>query len=171
MGTLVRVLSITIAIGFNTLIFLMLFSRLSGTRAPWRRILRGALFGAVGFELLKLLATLLLTPIMRNPVYAPFAVTVGLLIWINLVSRFVLFAAAWTATRARGGATRPATITRWARLAAGAGRGRRPPRRASRRLPPGTTRSSGQRPRRGPEPGRSGAPPSLDLLRRRPPPP
>jgi membrane protein len=99
MGTVLRLLSIGIAIGFNTLIFLVLFSRLSGTRAPWRRIIRGALLGAVGFELLKLVATLLLAPALRNPVYGPFALTVGLLIWINVVARFVLFAAAWTATR------------------------------------------------------------------------
>lgn len=126
MGTVLRVLSLGIAVGFDTLIFLVLFSRLSGTWAPWRRIMRGALFGAVGFELLKLVATLLLAPAMRNPVYGPFAVTVGLLIWINIVSRFVLFAAAWTATRRvilRADATNPEqTGSEPGRPAGGSGR-------------------------------------------------
>ena len=58
----------------------------------------GALIGAVGFELLKSAATLLLAGTLTNPVYASFAVLVGLLVWINLVMRLVLFSAAWTAT-------------------------------------------------------------------------
>ncbi|MEU8800446.1 YihY/virulence factor BrkB family protein [Spirillospora sp. NPDC048819] len=98
-GTGLRMLSLACAIMFNTVIFLVLFSRLSGTRAPWRRIIRGALFGAVGFEALKQFATLLLARVTENPVYGTFAVLVGLMVWINIVSRFTLFVAAWTATR------------------------------------------------------------------------
>lgn len=98
-GTALRAVALALAVGFNTLIFLVLFSRLSGTRAPWRRILRGALFGAVGFEILKLIGSLLIAHTTRNPVYASFAVVAGLLVWIDIVSRFMLFAAAWTATR------------------------------------------------------------------------
>ncbi|GAA2085792.1 YihY/virulence factor BrkB family protein [Actinomadura alba] len=99
MGIVLRLLAVAVAICFNTLIFLVLFSRLSGTRAPWRRILRGALFGAIGLEILKLIGTFLVGHTTRNPVYASFAVVAGLLVWMNLVSRFTLFAAAWTATR------------------------------------------------------------------------
>ncbi|WP_067454315.1 YihY/virulence factor BrkB family protein [Actinomadura macra] len=98
-GTGLRLLSLAVAMAFDTVIFLVLFTRLSGTRAPWRRIARGALFGAVGFEALKQIATLLIGRTTQNPVYASFAVLVGLMVWINVVSRFVLFAAAWTATR------------------------------------------------------------------------
>ncbi|MBC6456872.1 YihY/virulence factor BrkB family protein [Actinomadura sp. HBU206391] len=99
MGVLLRLLAVAVAICFNALIFLVLFSRLTGTRAPWRRIIRGALFGAVGLEILKLLATFLVGHTTRNPVYASFAVVAGLLVWMNVVSRFTLFTAAWTATR------------------------------------------------------------------------
>lgn len=97
--TVLRLVSVGVAVAANTFFFLVLFSRLSGTRASWRRLLRGCLFGAVGFEALKLLGTFLIGHIVRNPLYASFAVIVGLLIWINLVSRFILFTAAWTATR------------------------------------------------------------------------
>jgi inner membrane protein YhjD len=99
LGTLLRLLALAVGIMFDTLIFLVLFARLSGTRAPWRRLLRGALFGAVGLETLKLIATFLIGHTLRNPVYASFAVVAGLLVWINVVSRFSLFAAAWTSTR------------------------------------------------------------------------
>lgn len=98
-GTFLRLVAVATAIGANTWIFLVLFSQLAGTRASWRELLRGCLFGAVGFEVLKLVGTYFVGHTTRNPVYASFAVIVGLLVWINLVSRFTLFTAAWTATR------------------------------------------------------------------------
>ncbi|MEU6038758.1 YhjD/YihY/BrkB family envelope integrity protein [Actinomadura sp. NPDC047616] len=98
-GTALWLLSVAVAIASNTVIFLVLFSRLSGTRAPWRTMLRGALVGAVGFEVLKQAASLLLGHTTGNPVYASFAVLVGLIVWINIVARYVLYVAAWTATR------------------------------------------------------------------------
>ncbi|GAA4374678.1 YihY/virulence factor BrkB family protein [Actinomadura verrucosospora] len=98
-GTGLRLLSLACAIFFDTVVFLALFSRLSGTRAPWRRIIRGALFGAVGFEILKQIAAFLIGRTTQNPVYGTFAVLVGLMVWINIATRFALFVAAWTATR------------------------------------------------------------------------
>ncbi|MFC7744074.1 YihY/virulence factor BrkB family protein [Nocardiopsis composta] len=93
-----RLLGLAIAIGADLLIFLVLFSRLSGTRRPWRLLWRGALFAAVGFEVLKAAGALLIGGTLANPVYASFAVLVGLLVWLNIVLRMVMFAAAWTAT-------------------------------------------------------------------------
>ncbi|WP_067968667.1 YihY/virulence factor BrkB family protein [Nocardiopsis trehalosi] len=93
-----RVLGAAIALAVSMLVFLVLFSRLSGTRRPWRLLWRGALLAAVGFEVLKALGALLISGTLGNPVYASFAVLVGLLVWINIVLRTVLFCAAWTAT-------------------------------------------------------------------------
>lgn len=98
-GTGFRLLSVGCGIALNTVIFLVLFTRLSGTQASWRSIGRGALVGALGFEVLKQIATLLVGHTTGNPVYASFAVLVGLMVWINIASRYVLFTAAWTATR------------------------------------------------------------------------
>jgi inner membrane protein YhjD len=98
-GTMVRLLSVTVAIAADMVIFFVMFSRLSGTRASWRRLVKGTLFGAVGLEVLKLLGTYLVGHTTRNPIYASFAVLTGVLIWINLASRFMLFTASWTATR------------------------------------------------------------------------
>ncbi|GAB3461740.1 hypothetical protein GCM10027570_47780 [Streptomonospora sediminis] len=93
-----RLLGPAIAVAVDTVIFLVLFSRLSGTRRPLRLLWRGALLAAIGFEILKAAAALLISSTLSNPVYASFAVIVGLLVWINLVMRMVLFCAAWTAT-------------------------------------------------------------------------
>lgn len=98
-GTLLRLIALTIAVAADGLIFLILFTTLAGTKASWRQLLRGCAFGAVGFEALKLVGTLLVAHTVRNPVYASFAVIAGLLVWINISSRFILFTAAWTATR------------------------------------------------------------------------
>ncbi|HJE61573.1 MAG TPA: YihY/virulence factor BrkB family protein [Nocardiopsis listeri] len=96
---LLRVLALVIAVAVNMCLFLLVFTLLSGTGRPTRTMWRGALLGAVGFEVLKTLATTLLAGTLSNPVYASFAVLVGLLVWINLVMRLVMFSAAWTATR------------------------------------------------------------------------
>ncbi|GLU49566.1 YhjD/YihY/BrkB family envelope integrity protein [Nocardiopsis ansamitocini] len=124
-----RLLGLAIAITFDTFIFMVLFARLSGTRRPWRLLWRGALLGAVGFEALKALGALLIAGTLSNPVFASFAVVVGLLVWINVVLRFVIFAAAWTATwlpiqppylgavpmsvPVSASAAEPAVLTRW----------------------------------------------------------
>ncbi|WP_052745666.1 YihY/virulence factor BrkB family protein [Allosalinactinospora lopnorensis] len=93
-----KAVGLVAAIAVNLLIFLVVFSRLSGTRRSWRLLWRGALLAAVGFEILKALGATLIAGTLGNPVYASFAVLVGLLVWINLVMRLVIFAAAWTAT-------------------------------------------------------------------------
>jgi len=93
-----RALALAIAVAVNMGIFVLAFSLLSGSGRPTRMMWRGALLGAVGFEILKAGAALLLSGTLSNPVYASFAVLVGLLVWINLVMRLVMFSAAWTAT-------------------------------------------------------------------------
>ena len=98
-GTVLRLITLSVAVAANGLIFMVLFTTLAGTKASWRHLVRGCLFGAVGFEILKIVGALLVGHTVHNPVYASFAVIVGLLVWINLASRFILFTAAWTATR------------------------------------------------------------------------
>jgi membrane protein len=60
--------------------------------------LQCAALGGVGFAGLTWAGSLIVAPSLANPVYGVFAVTIGLLIWINLVSRLTLLVAAWGAT-------------------------------------------------------------------------
>lgn len=94
-------LGILIAVAGDTLIFLWLFTRLPRMHAPIRRILSGAVFGAVGFEILKLVGTLYIAQVTSSPALAAFSSLIGLLVWIYIASRFLLFAAAWTSTSRR----------------------------------------------------------------------
>src|ERR1700712_912939 len=97
-GVALRVVGIGLAVLVDFAVFIYLFTRLPRLSTPFRRVFKGALLGAVGLEILKVVGSLLVSRTTNNPVYGAFAVVVGLLIWINLVSRFVLFTAAWTVT-------------------------------------------------------------------------
>ena len=94
------VVSFALALVTDTLLFSYLFTRLPRNHRPLRRVLRGALFGAAGFAVLKVVGTVYIGRTVDSgaEVYGTFAVVVGLLIWINLVSRWTLLAAAWTVT-------------------------------------------------------------------------
>lgn len=90
------------SLGADTLVFLIILRWLARPPEPFRVVLRGSLLGAVGLGLLRQLATLILSGILANPVYGTFAVIAGLLIWLNLSARVILYAAAWTATATLG---------------------------------------------------------------------
>jgi membrane protein len=85
-------------VGADWVLFVILLGWVARLAQPFRVIAKGALLGAVGFGTLKQIASLLLAQTLGNPVYGAFAVMVGLLIWINVSTRLVLYVAAWTAT-------------------------------------------------------------------------
>jgi membrane protein len=95
---LLRVLTVSVAIAINTLILSLVFRVMSARSPSWRQVAGGALLGAVLLEILKLLATSLLQNALNNPLYAGFAVAVGLLLWINFSARVLMLSAAWVAT-------------------------------------------------------------------------
>ncbi len=97
-AALVRTAGVLIGIGADMLVFLVVLAWLAKVGKPLKTVLRGALLGAIGLGLLKQLATLLLSHTLTNPIYGAFAVVVGLLVWINLAMRWVLYVASWTAT-------------------------------------------------------------------------
>jgi membrane protein len=98
MGTLVAILGILLGLAADTLLFMWLFTRLPRRPVRLRTVFRGALLAAVGYEILKLIGTTYIAKVTANPTYGVFAGAVGLLVWIDLVSRFLLLSAAWTAT-------------------------------------------------------------------------
>jgi len=98
-GLLLRVGLELVTIATYMAVLLAMFWRLSGAGRSPLQLWRGALVGALGFEALRALATFLLGRLTGNPVYTTFAIAVGLLVWINLGSRIILYSAAWTATR------------------------------------------------------------------------
>lgn len=92
------VVGVLLGLGTSTALFLFLFWRLPKVQSPFRRVIKGALLAAVLFEVLKRVGALYIERTTENPLYGSFAVIVGLLVWINIVSRMLLICAAWTVT-------------------------------------------------------------------------
>ena len=93
--------SVTIAVplllGWGTA--LIMFRVAAGLKLARRSLLEGTILAAVGTTVLQIFSTQLLASAGRNPILAPFAIIIGLLIWFNLVSQVYLVSAAWSAIR------------------------------------------------------------------------
>jgi membrane protein len=99
-GVLTWILGIALAFAVDTAVFLWLLRVVPSVNHPLRLLLPGALFGAAGVEVLKLLGGFYLSLISDSVTASAFGGAVGLLVWINLVARFAFFTAAWTAASA-----------------------------------------------------------------------
>jgi membrane protein len=95
---LLRVATIVLSLVANWLVFLWVLSRLPREKVGVRSAIRGAGAAAVGFELLKQVLTIYLASVMNSPAGNIFGPILGLLVFANLVARFLLFITAWTAT-------------------------------------------------------------------------
>ena len=95
---LVHVLGAVVGVAANSVLFYLLFRLLARPVTPPRPLWRGALLGAVGFEVLKLGSTLLLASSRGRPAFQVFGIALIVLVWINYFSRVVMFAAAWAHT-------------------------------------------------------------------------
>jgi membrane protein len=103
---------VPLVLGWVTAI--IMFRLAAGLRLSRRSLLEGTILAAVGTTVLQVFSTELLANAGRNPILAPFAIIVGLLIWFNLVSQVYLVAAAWSAVREEDLKRAPAgKITGW----------------------------------------------------------
>ncbi|WP_063772050.1 YihY/virulence factor BrkB family protein [Kitasatospora mediocidica] len=87
-----------IAVGADMLLFgylLAPFPRITDQRR--RDVVIGALIGSVGFELLKVLLASYLGSVSGKSLYGAFGVPIALLLWINFVSRLLMYCVSWTA--------------------------------------------------------------------------
>ncbi|MGO1050863.1 inner membrane protein YhjD [Crossiella sp. CA198] len=91
-------LAVLLSVAANFGVFLWVLAWLPRKRVSARSALKGALAAAIGFELLKQVGGIYLRSISASPAGAAFGSLLGLLVFIYLVSRFLLFVTAWTAT-------------------------------------------------------------------------
>jgi membrane protein len=96
--SLLRVATIVLGLLANTLVFLWVIARLPREQVALRSAVKGAVFAAVGFVILQQVATVYLASVTKSPSAALFGPVIGLLVFANLVSRFLLLVTAWTAT-------------------------------------------------------------------------
>ncbi|UVS82023.1 MULTISPECIES: inner membrane protein YhjD [Actinokineospora] len=87
-----------LSLAANWLIFLWVIARLPRKPVSARTAMRGALAAAIGFEILKLIGTIYLNSVLGGPLGSLVGPIVGLLVFANLVARFLLYVTAWAAT-------------------------------------------------------------------------
>lgn len=95
----------------NFLVMLWLIMALPRTRVPRKSGLQAALVGALIFEAIKQLSTVIFSTALNNPAGAIFGPIIGLMIVLYLVWRVLLYVVAWSATTEESVERTPPTAT------------------------------------------------------------
>lgn len=107
-GWFLGALAIALGMAANTLLFYAFFRLLASPETPSRSLWSGALLGAVAFEILKQVSTLLLRSTADSDAFQAFGIALILVVWINYFSRVVVLAASWAHTSPEARAIREA---------------------------------------------------------------
>ncbi|WP_258805218.1 YihY/virulence factor BrkB family protein [Pseudarthrobacter sp. NS4] len=98
-GPLTTSIKITVPLVLSWVTAFIMFRFAGALKLSRRALLEGIILAGMGTTVLQIFSTELLAGAGRNPILAPFAIIIGLLIWFNLVSRVYLMAAGWAAIR------------------------------------------------------------------------
>ncbi|WP_245413244.1 YihY/virulence factor BrkB family protein [Arthrobacter celericrescens] len=98
-GPVAGAVKLVVPLLLNWATAVVMFRLAGGLRLPRRAFLEGTAIAAAGTTVLQVFSTELLARAGQNPILAPFAIIIGLLIWFNLVSQVYLLSAAWSAIR------------------------------------------------------------------------
>ncbi len=92
---LVKPLSLVVSVVLNTGVILLVFRYLDPHRRTWRVHMPGAIVGAVGWTILQTVGAYFVRYVVKgaSDIYGTFAVVIGLLTWINIQVRLILWAA------------------------------------------------------------------------------
>jgi membrane protein len=121
-GPLTTCIKIAVPLLLGWCTALIMYRVAAGLKLARRALLEGTILAAVGTAVLQIFSAELLASAGRNPILAPFAIIIGLLIWFNLVSQVYLLSAAWAAVRDEDLKADPAATTNgWGRPPGAAG--------------------------------------------------
>ena len=98
MGAVIFFAGLVIGLVANFLVMLWLIKMLPRTHVPMKAAVKGALLGAIVFELIKQFSTLFISSASSNTAGATFGPSIVLMITLYLVWRVVLYSSAWAAT-------------------------------------------------------------------------
>lgn len=95
---LLRIVTLAVTLAANWLVFILVLARLPREKVTMRSAVRAGLFGAIGFVVLQQVGSIYLSSVTNSPTGAAFGPIIGILVFVNLISRLVLFTTAWAAT-------------------------------------------------------------------------
>jgi membrane protein len=98
-GPLTTAIKIGVPLVLSWVTAVIMFRLAGGLNLSRQALLEGTILAAVGTTVLQVFSTELLAGAGRNPILAPFAIIIGLLIWFNLGSQVYLVSAGWAAVR------------------------------------------------------------------------
>lgn len=90
--------AVLIGVLANFLVFVWLIFSLPRTRVPRRSGLQAAAIGALAFEVVKQLGSLLASNALSNPAGATFGPIIGIMVMLYLIWRILMYCSAWAAT-------------------------------------------------------------------------
>ena len=94
---LLRLAAVAVSLLASSVLLGVVIWRLAGRPLRRRVLVAGAVLGGIGLEVLRLGATYIIGASLKNPVYGVFAITIGMLIWINFTAKWTLMITAWVA--------------------------------------------------------------------------
>lgn len=97
-GNITWGVAVLVGVLANFLVFLWLIFSLPRTRVPRRSGLQAAAIGAVAFEVVKQLGSLLASNALSNPAGATFGPIIGIMVVLYLIWRILMYCSAWAAT-------------------------------------------------------------------------
>ena len=93
--------TVILGLALDLVLFLWMFRTLTHVPLPWSAHLPGAVVGAVGLELLKLIGTVYVPRAVASAsaLYGSLGVVFAILAWLALAARLILYAAAYNVVR------------------------------------------------------------------------
>jgi uncharacterized BrkB/YihY/UPF0761 family membrane protein len=94
-GPVLKVLGIALSLALNFALFMVSFRVLTVADVSWQELVPGALFAAIGWELLQVAGGLYINHVVRSSsnTYGTFAFVIGVLAWLHLGAQLSLYAA------------------------------------------------------------------------------
>jgi membrane protein len=107
LGAMLRLASLLVALGVSWLLFTWMIARLPRASVSFASAARAALLAAVGFEIFKQVASVILRHVVHGPAGAAFGPILAIMVFAYYTAQLVLFATAWAATSAESLAAMP----------------------------------------------------------------
>ena len=98
MGVVIFLAGLILGVLANFLVMLWIVFMLPRTKVPRRSGVQAAAIGALIFEVIKQLSTVIFSSALNNPAGAIFGPVIGLMIALYLIWRVVMYVVAWSAT-------------------------------------------------------------------------
>lgn len=92
------IVAVVVGVLANFLVFVWLIFSLPRTKVPKKPGIQAALLGAIGFEVVKQLGSLLASNALSNPAGAAFGPIIGIMVVLYLIWRILMYCSAWAAT-------------------------------------------------------------------------